>query len=161
MFERRPHLRLHCSISSKAHTRPLRRWAAGIALLWNSRLATHPKPQSIEGLASRSSRRQMAAHAGKLAAVAHGAGRVVEAGSLLRVGIEKIRRVIGRLELRVFPVAERAAVGRIDLVMADQAIGHAQAEILSRHARLLDPVMAGLASVGRLLLIAHAGREGS
>ena len=66
----------------------------------------------------------MTAQARKLAPVAYRAGLLVEARILAGVSIENIPCVVRRPKLRARSVAKSATVGRIDLVVAHQAIRH-------------------------------------
>ena len=101
----------------------------------------------------------MASHACELAAVADGAGCFVELGVSAVVRVEKIRRVIGRLERRALGVAELATEGIVDLAMADQAVGHLRKIRAGQHGRLLHAAVAGSARVAAIEMPADIARR--
>jgi hypothetical protein len=67
---------------------------------------------------------QVAAQTSKLPPVANRARLQIQPGALVGMRIQKISRVTGRLQLRIFRMAKRAAIRQIDLVVAHQAIRH-------------------------------------
>ena len=66
----------------------------------------------------------MASHTSELAPMTHRAGFLVEPGIAPVVCVEKIRSMSSRLQRRALGVTEFATERIVDLVVADQAIGH-------------------------------------
>src|ERR1039457_2293744 len=58
--------------------------------------------------------------------------------------------MIRRLQLRSFDMAERAANRRVDLVVANEAVGHREESRFRRPLRILDAVVAGQTWVARV-----------
>src|SRR5258708_5449749 len=78
----------------------------------------------------------------ELPPVTHRAGLQVELRVRAAVGVQKIRRMVRGLQLRSFDVTEPAANRRVDLVVADETIGHRQERRLRRTVGIVDAVMA-------------------
>ena len=68
----------------------------------------------------------MAAEAGELAAMTDGARFAFLNGPLFRVPVEKVRCVTRRLEVGFLIVAFHARKRRVDLIVANKAIGHSR-----------------------------------
>src|SRR5947209_8130001 len=66
----------------------------------------------------------MASHTRELPRVTHSASCPVQFGVFPAMRIEKIGNVIGRLQGHTLCMTELATEWRVDLVVADQAIGH-------------------------------------
>ena len=89
----------------------------------------------------------VAAKTGELPAVADSARRLVEYGALTAVRIEKIGRVVRRLQIHAFGMAEFATVGWIDLVVANQTIRHARHGCRGYSVGFFQAAMAGSARI--------------
>jgi len=83
----------------------------------------------------------MTSQAGKLPAMAHRATCFVQLHVFAMVGVDEVRRVAGGFYRRPFVMAEFATEGRLDLVMANQAVGHLWEIRLCQRARLLHSPM--------------------
>ena len=89
----------------------------------------------------------VAAQTGEFPAVADGARRLVENGAFTAVRIEKIGRVVGRLQIHALRVAEFATVRRVNLVVANQTIRHARQGCRSYSVGLFQATMARRAGI--------------
>jgi hypothetical protein len=75
--------------------------------------------------------------------MAHGAALFCLNGPTFGVAIEEIRSMIRGLQIRPFIVALHAAEGRIDLVMANEAIRHSWKCRGGNLIRVVESTMAG------------------
>jgi len=90
---------------------------------------------------------QVTAQTGELASVTDRAGLQIQSRFFVGMGVQKTVHVAGRFQLSVFGMAERAAIGQIDLIVADQAIRHARHIVAADGVRLIEPSMARRAEI--------------
>src|SRR5438270_354054 len=89
----------------------------------------------------------MATQAGKFPAVTNRTSCFIQIRVLPVMRVDEIRRVVRRLQRRALGMAELATEWRVDLVMADQAVGHLREIGFRERGRLLHPAMTGSAGV--------------
>lgn len=98
----------------------------------------------------------MATQAGKPAAVARGAGRFVRHHFRRAVVREEVFHMVGGLQNHRLRVASSATIGRVDLVVADQAVGHLGQVVVRNGFVLENAAVAGDAGV---LVVLEVGTD--
>ena len=78
------------------------------------------------------------------------AGCEIESRFLIRVGVQETRNVARGPQLRILGMTELAAIRKIDLVMAHQAIRHLRHICPAHSIGLFQPAMARHAGIPRI-----------
>lgn len=101
----------------------------------------------------------MAAQTRELASMTHRTRGLIEAEVFVGVGVEEIGGVIGRLELRGGFMAQGAAIGRLDAVVADQAVRHARHVRVAGLSRFAQTPVARFARVHGVQVLPDVARR--